>query len=358
MRERSNRLNDNKLDELVRKIKNNVNKRKRNLPYLAASGSNGTMDIKSAINLEQDIQFIYENSDIQNDTYIIKSHRPFLGYFLIKGREFVNSEIKRYLDPILLKQSRFNRSLVRIVSEIRNAMVQNQDTYSALSYQIQLINERCDIYDSWLKSTSITPLDRSIERRTKWSELYSKDFSEKDMINNIEYHSHFIELIRKYAKLSAELKIPKIIEIGLSSGSISIYLSRNELYEVYGVDNDIDVLKHCIGNNIKLGGNVKFLLIDAFYLNILKKKEFDVAFSQRTPELFDNKAIISLLSKQLEIANYVVFSVPSIHLTTPEIDSDRKMELEEWRTLLNERGFNILNLEYYNENLYIAGVIS
>jgi hypothetical protein len=130
------------------------------------------------------------------------------------------------------------------------------------------------------------------------------------------------------------------------------------LYDVFGIDNDVDVLRYCIYNNKQLGGYAKFLLLDAFDLNILKKKEFDVAFSQGTLEHFDNKSIIKLLLKQLEIAHYVVFSVPSVNWTTREIGNERKMTLEEWRTLLNEGRFNILNLEYYKEDLHIVGVLS
>jgi hypothetical protein len=374
MSDTRNDLTDSEVSEIMKKIKNNLNKRNQELPCQAAPGSNVTMDLKSATSFDQDFKFIHENSNIQNESYVITSHRPFFGYFLIKGRELVNGEIKRYSGHILFKQSLFNRKLVRIVSEIRNAIIQNQDkivqieqssndnsaSISELNDQlaqykdhfkseiIQLINERCDKYETYLKPVEIT----------KWGILYSNDISEKDLIDNIEYHSYFIDLIRKYAKISAKSKIPKIIEIGLGNGTMSIFFSRNELCEVYGIDNDIEVLRHCINNNKKLGGYAKFLLLDAFDLNLLKKKEFDVAFSQGTLEHFDNESIIKILSKQLEIATYVVFSVPSVNWTTSEIGNERKMTLDEWRTLLNEGGFNRLDLEYYKENLHIVGVIS
>ena len=388
MSDTCNNLTDSEVSELMEKIKNNVHKRNRELLCQVAPGSNVTMDLKSALSFDQDLKFIHENSNIQNESYVITSHRPFFGYFLIKGRELVNAEIKRYSGPILFKQSLFNGKLVRIVSEIRKAIIQNQDkivqieqssndnsasiselndqfalnsaSISELNDQfalyknhfkseiLQLIDERYNKYEIYLKSIDIT----------KWSKLYSNDISEKDLMNNIEYHSYFIDLIRKYAKISAKLKIPKIIEIGLGNGTMSIFFSRNELCEVYGIDNDIEVLRYCIKNNKKLGGYAKFLLLDAFDLNLLKKKEFDVAFSQGTLEHFDNESIIKILSKQLEIATFVVFSVPSVNWATREIGNERKMSLDEWRTLLNEGGFNRLDLEYYKDNMHIVGVIS
>lgn len=377
MSDTRNDLTDSQVSETMKKIKNNLIKRRQILPCTGDSELNIPMDSQSVISQNQDFNFILENSNIQNDSYAIKSHRPIFGYFLIKGRELVNDEVKKYTGPIFFKQSLFNGTLVRIISEIIKSIIKNQgkidqieqssnghsasiselnDQLSAITLErdhfkseiLHLINERCNTYDTYLKSIDIT----------KWSKLYSKDISEKDLVDNIEYHSYFIDLIRKQAKLSAKLKIPKIIEIGVGNGTMSIFFSRNELYEVYGIDNDIDVLRYCINNNKQLGGYAKFLFMDAFDLNILKKQEFDVAFSQGTLEHFDNESIIKLLSMQLKIANYIVFSVPSVNWATREIGDERKMTLDEWRTLLNEGGFNILDLEYYKEDLHIVGVIS
>jgi precorrin-6B methylase 2 len=363
MHDTRNDKTENDVSEVMRKIKNNLNKRNQEGAYPVAPGSNVSMDLKSAFSLDQDFQFIRENANIQNDSYVISSHRPFFGYFIIKCRELVNAEVRRYSGPILYKQSLYNATLVQIITEIRKLIHDQSVSISDLNRQlsaitqdneqfkselIQLINEECDTNIAYLKSTDIT----------KWRKLYSKDISEKTLTDNIEYHSFFIELIRKYAKLSAKVKIPKIIEVGLGNGTMSIFFSRNELYEAYGIDNDIDVLRYCINNNTQLGGYAKFLLMDAFDLDILKKKGFDVAFSQGTLEHFDNNSIIRLLSKQLEIANYVVFSVPSINWVSREIGNERKMTLEEWRTILTEGGFTIVDLEYYKEETQIVGVIS
>jgi len=432
MSDTRNYLTDSEVAEMMEKIKNNVIKKRQTMPCTGITGSN-TMEPQFTMFQDQDFKFVHENSNIQNNSYAIRSHRPFFGYFLIKGRSLINGEVKRSAEPILFKQSLFNGTLVRIISKIKESIIQNQDRIAQIEHSsnnhfesiseikesllqnqdriaqiehssnnhfesisevkesilqnqdrivhieksstdhfesisklndqvseivtekdhfkseiIQLITERCDRYDTYLKQTDMT----------KWGELYCKDLSEKDLMDNVEYHSYFIELIRKHAKLSAKSKIPKIIEIGLGNGTMSIFFSRNELYNVYGIDNDIDVLRYCIKNNKHLGGYIKFLLMDAFDLDILKTKEFDVAFSQGTLEHFDNESIITLIIKQLEIANYVVFSVPSVNWATREIGNERKMTLEEWRTLLNEGGLHILDLEYYKEELHIVGVIS
>jgi SAM-dependent methyltransferase len=64
-----------------------------------------------------DLSFISSNYDIHNRSYFISSHHPFLGMFLVKGRELVHGEIHRYTDPIISRQTDFNAELVRILEK-------------------------------------------------------------------------------------------------------------------------------------------------------------------------------------------------------------------------------------------------
>lgn len=64
----------------------------------------------------------YENYqwNLAKDEYIIKSHRPIIGRFLVWGRKLVIGEVKRYIDPILLKQTEITwRKLSEIERRIR-----------------------------------------------------------------------------------------------------------------------------------------------------------------------------------------------------------------------------------------------
>jgi hypothetical protein len=378
------------------KIKNNLKKREgKNLfPECSYTGETPSSRFTS----EQDFRYIFENYDIQNDTYVIKSHRPLVGSLLVKGRSFVNEEVKRYIRPVLFKQTIINGNFIRIVSEIRGLILQNEDKisqannemvqfksetftlinekFNKFDQEIRLINEKFNKFDQEIRliNEKFNKFDQEIrlinEKFNKfesdlhahdkitWSKLYSKQVNENNLIENIEYHKIFITKIQQYALISEKKRIPKIIEIGLGNGTMSIYLSRDKLFDVYGIDNDIDVIASCINNNNTLGGYAKFLLLNIFDLSLLKRKEFDVAFSQGTLEHFNNEDLLKILSKQLEIAKYVIFSVPSVFWGTREIGNERKMALEEWRNLLNFGGFKILNLEYYMEDQHIIGIVS
>lgn len=195
-------------------------------------------------------------------------------------------------------------------------------------------------------------------KTTSWTELYSGDVTEQDLVDNISYHEFFIELIKEYSELSAAGRPAKIIEVGLGNGTMSVYFSRDCKYDVYGIDNNIQVLNHNITINKNLGGYAKFMLVDAFDLDLFQKKFFDVSFSQGTLEHFDNSSIIQLIRKQLEVSKYVIFSVPSINWPTRELGNERKMSLEDWKVILKDVGFNLLELKYYKDDLHIVGVIT
>ena len=104
--------------------------------------------------------------------------------------------------------------------------------------------------------------------------------------------------------------------------------------------------------------HIEFMRIDAFNLDLFKYKFFDVAFSQGTIEHFDNESIIQLISKQLAIAKYVIFSVPSVNWPSREFGNERKMSIDAWKGLLSNEEFNVISLEYYNKDLHIVGVIT
>jgi hypothetical protein len=248
-------------------------------------------------------------------------------------------------DLIIQNEEKINKNeekINKIESSLKNEIEQSR------SETMLLIDEKFDKFES----------DLHAYNKTTWSKLYSKQVNENNLIENIEYHKIFIGKIQEFALLSAKTKIPKIIEIGLGNGTMSIYFSRDRLFEVYGIDNNIDVITSCVNSNNTLGGYAKFVLLDILDLSLLKRKEFDVAFSQGTLEHFNNEDLLKIFSKQLEIANYVIFSVPSAFWATREIGNERKMTVEEWRNLLNFGGFKILNLEYYKEDQHIIGVIS
>jgi len=108
------------VEEIMHKIRENVEKRRE-------SSSDEMKDMidepqqtiekeESGIdNLQQEIDYLNRYLDIHAE-YSISSHRPITGRFLIKGRQLVHGEVRRYMDLIVGKQIEFNAHLVRLIN--------------------------------------------------------------------------------------------------------------------------------------------------------------------------------------------------------------------------------------------------
>ncbi len=125
------------VEEIMQKIRENIKKRKESKDQnedmqqiLRLSEENGlSQEIEKGKyegynnfsswldEIRKDLDYINKNWDIQNNSYFIGSHHPLAGRFLIKGREIVNGEVRRYVDPMIWKQNEFNASTVRILNE-------------------------------------------------------------------------------------------------------------------------------------------------------------------------------------------------------------------------------------------------
>jgi len=114
---------DNQIN--VEEIMHEIRERVRNQTPVVRSvkTSNNSMDLpeqahkKSPQNLPQsESNILNSNWDIRDKTYTITSHRKFLGKVLIKGRQIINGEVRRYIDPIIWKQSTFNEQVAHLCS--------------------------------------------------------------------------------------------------------------------------------------------------------------------------------------------------------------------------------------------------
>lgn len=234
-----------------------------------------------------------------------------------------------------------------------------------LSLEMKDIKISSDTLEDKLKELhrEINELKSEVQSMKKhfydWGDFYEKEITPEDMHGNINHHKYFIELLIKYANKLAINDIPKLLEVGIGTGSMSIYLSKRS-FNVVGIDKNLQIIAKAIETNKRLGGYVKFIYMDAFDLpKFFKKNGFDIAFSQGTLEHFDNESLKSIIEAQLAVSKLVIFSIPSIHYVEQDLGNERKMDLEEWRKILQSFGFTIEEISYYQEgNSQILCVIS
>ena len=114
------------VEEIMRKIRENIRKRRESGAYTdidemkdlidepLQAAETGELDID---NLQQERDYLNRNWDTHAE-YSISSHRRFTGWFLIRGRQLVHGEVRRYVDLIVGKQNEFNAYVVRVVNNL------------------------------------------------------------------------------------------------------------------------------------------------------------------------------------------------------------------------------------------------
>jgi hypothetical protein len=249
----------------------------------------------------------------------------------------------------------------KIDTKIRELVVSmDKDTDSKIGTKIRELTVSLD-RDIYSKINDVVAKHMQESSSTsKWSKFYKREINEDLLKQNIGHHDHLISLINKYATQISQGNTSKLVEVGIGSATMSIYLSRTFFYDVVGIDSDPIIITSAMDANTRLGGYAKFLCIDAFDLkNFFREKLFDVAFSQGTLEHFDNDNLKKIIDAQLYVAKCVIFSVPSINYQYREFGNERKTDIKEWEFLLKSFGYTIEHLSYYQEgNIHIVGIIS
>ena len=101
------------VEEIMQKIRDNIRRRKEAgllPPDPDAMPAQSDPLPSSPSEYSRDLSYLSGNWDIQNRGYFISSHRPHVGKFLVKGRELVHGEVRRYVDPMIWRQTEFNRA--------------------------------------------------------------------------------------------------------------------------------------------------------------------------------------------------------------------------------------------------------
>ncbi|MDG6256467.1 MAG: methionine biosynthesis protein MetW [Methanomicrobiaceae archaeon] len=113
------------VEEIMEKIRENIRRRKEagispsnpDPAAIPASPRQGSPAGSNA-DIARDLAYLTGNWDIQNNSYFISSHRPYVGKFLVRGRELVHGEVRRYVNPMFWKQAEFNRAAGRMLDEV------------------------------------------------------------------------------------------------------------------------------------------------------------------------------------------------------------------------------------------------
>jgi len=169
------------VEEIMEKIREKVRNKKniekhpiKNGVYLNKSQNNIRDDFTKDSRFN--INSLNSKRDIQNNTYIIRSHRPFVGKMLVKGRQIVNNEIRRYIDPVIWKQSDFNEIIVQIFTDYEKRIIDLEDNYNEITHRLDKIEDNLSILNKFDQNNPLFPniMDTINELKTQINHFRSE----------------------------------------------------------------------------------------------------------------------------------------------------------------------------------------
>lgn len=369
------------VDDIRERLKLSLEKRMRSDNYPPDPESIENLNLKndnkknlSNQNIERDFDNINSFWDIHNNNYVIRSHHPFIGKILVRGREMVNGEVRRYIDPILTRQTEFNASTARILNENTKqiALLHNEhqlhsvwekqqeqkidmsldrvrkEIEQTLSNIKQEVNDRIsgDIENKkeMLKSFTerlitqkfyeiLVGLESDFRTKT-WQEkahdgqiANSRTEFQNDSPNKHQSEEYFLfnEIIGKaWITESGDLvAIPNVFEdtsilfascnnvLDIGCGQgFFLSLLKSRNIGSYGIDINPIFVTHCLNHDLKV------FTVDAItHLESLDDETLDGIFISQLVEHLNPDSIFSLIAlcyKKLKKSSYMVISTPNI----------------------------------------------
>jgi len=337
------------VEEIMAKIRENIRRQQAagKLPpdpdSVIGSPSKNCHAGESDDTTELDLSYIKANWDIHNNSYFISSHHPYLGKILVKGRQLVHGEVRRYVDPMISRQTEFNESTVRILTRTSQKCAETEHKISRqcedlsqqisrkedeLSQQISQKNEelqttiqKCvdlnlgDIFSRIDKDLRLRiGLTRLLEERMKMG------IAQNNLITTPESTSPFIDtnyflFEERFRGSSEDIKQRQLSFLPYferSSRVLDIGCGRGEFLEILrdhgiggiGVDLDTDMVSYCQSRKLEV------VQSDAFtYLEKMEDKSLDGIFIDQVVEHLEPAYLIRLIAlcyQKLKFGYYIV----------------------------------------------------
>jgi SAM-dependent methyltransferase len=369
-------IRDDKInvEEIMVKIRENIRRRQAagELPKdpdtVIGTPSKNCPEGESDDIIQHDLTYVNSNWNIHNNNYIMSSHHPYIGKFLLRGRQLVHGEVRRYVDPMISSQTEFNASSVRIITQTSqrcahlNQHQQELETaYSSLkleSEKLKMESEKLRLESEKKINENITTIKSELDSKIEFtikefnkakSELDSKiEFTIKEFFTKMDediharmWLTHALEdrvkkgLAQKSIHLTSTFKeetnyflfeerfrgsredikqrqqafLPYFEKCSLV---LDIGCGRGEFLEILkehqiggiGVDSDIDMVAYCRSRQLEVEH------MDAIaYLETLEDKSLDGIFIDQVVEHLEPPYLIRLLAlchQKMKFGYYIV----------------------------------------------------
>lgn len=249
------------VEEIMKKVKEKM-ENKISVPQLPVDSvdNNNKVDL-----LRFNIEHLRSNTHTNSCQYTISSNRRLVGPVLVKGRQLVNSEVRRYVDPIFSKQSEFNIDLVHAIEENNSLLIE------LIEEKInQAVNKKIDE----ILSSISADLDNKVwlanilEKRIKDNTLnigVNQGEHEGLSVDYLAFENKFrgsSQDIRQRQSLFIEYfrQCKNVLDIGCGRGEFLELMKENGI-PALGIDIDDGMVSYCIrkGLNVKKEDSLIFL---------------------------------------------------------------------------------------------------
>jgi O-antigen chain-terminating methyltransferase len=389
------------VEEIMEKIQENIRRRQEagerlfHPDSVIGSPSENCIVIESDNTIQHDLSFINANWDIHNNIYFISSHQPYFGKFLVKGRQMVHGEVRRYIDPIISHQTEFNASAVRIITRtvqqytelnrrqeeletILSSFKKESDkkisecikeTKNELNSKIELtIKELNSKFELKIKE-HITQIDIDIHARAWLARLLEERIQQgiaqestlPSFNSNVNANYFLFEeqfrgsrkdiKQRQLAFLPYFEKCSRVLDIGCGRGEFLEILKDNDIGGI-GVDSDPDMVAYCRSRQLE----VEFSDAIAF-LETLEDKSLDGIFIDQVVEHLEPDYLFRLLAlcnKKMKFGFYIIVETVNplsfVSFVNFYIDMTHKRPVhpETLQYLISAAGFRECEKKFYS----------
>lgn len=307
------------VEAIMKRVKESMEKKTTSSSLSKAYDSAGkTLRSNHMGNTSADHDYLLGNWNVMDNVYKISSHRKLVGPVFIKGRQIINGEVKRYVDPMFNRQAEYNASILRYIDGSLEDM--NVHMVGELNAQYAKTDKRLDIqeieadrkintmYESISKKVdSIIPSINTDINNKAWlasilegkinkgySSAVDNNPKETEDLNYLDFENRFRgtrEDItqRQSAFIGYYQGCVNVLDIGCGRGEF-LELMRNNGIEAQGIDADETMVQYCLSRNLKVKN------VDAItYLNSLDDGSLDGIFTDQVVEHLEPAYLANML---------------------------------------------------------------
>lgn len=310
-------ISDDEIDieEITKKIKENVRRRKE-AEILPANSETVCHEPVGSSTTSSDIAYLNANSDIDNNAYFIGSNLPCIGRVLVKGRQLVHSEVRRYVDTVFREQASWNavaaRALSKVVEE-QKCCISAEGVQRMIQEEVRAqVREILGIVDDGVKKNArlVQMSGTENERHIRTKEQGSKSHKEGKgtdpnsfALDDIFQGSRTLIQEQHRTYFSYFKGCRNVLNIGCGQGKFLKFLHENEI-GCRGIDSNEAEVDFCISQGLDV------IHTDALaYLEGLDNESLDGLFIDHIFEYLEPAYLIQLLSvcaKKLSSGSYIV----------------------------------------------------